>query len=182
MTYVDRDNFYGRTFFGHPKIADAEQAKSTGGMLALYPRSDYAEILAVPGGEPPEDLHVTLFYFGEDVTDMPGVDDIVRAGRGIADQFSPITAKAFGHAAFNPNGAEPCAVYLVGNSQELSDFHTQMAEVVAPYVSHDQHVPWTPHITAGYGIDTHALAYDGDIILDRCALQWAGHEYPFPLG
>jgi len=162
--------------------ADAEQAKSTGGMLALYPRADFAQILAVPGGEPPDDLHVTMFYFGEDVNNVPGEAEIAHAASGIADQFSSITAKAFGHAAFNPNGAEPCAVYLIGNSQQLADLHCQLDEVVKPYISHDQHVPWAPHITAGYGIPTNALGYDGDVVFDRIALQWAGQEYSFPLG
>lgn len=178
MSYVDDDLFYHRWL----KNADAEQAKSTGGMLALYPRSDYAEMLAIPGYEPPEDLHVTLFYFGEDVTDMPGQDAIVQAASGIADQFSSITAKAFGHAAFNPNGEEPCAVYLIGNSQELNDLHCQLDEVVAPFCAHEQHVPWAPHITAGYGLDPHQLGYDGDVIFDRLSLQWAGQPHDFPLG
>jgi 2'-5' RNA ligase len=160
--------------------ADAEQAKSTGGMLALYPRDDYAQQLAIPGGEPPEDLHVTLFYFGEDVTEMPGEAELAQAASGIADQFSPIVAKVFGHAVFNPDGDDPCAVYLVGNSQDLGDLHFQLQEVVAPYISQDQHAPWTPHVTAGYSTDPSALGYTGDIVFDRCVLKWAGSEQVFP--
>jgi hypothetical protein len=156
------------------RTADAEQAKSTGGMLALMPRSDFAEVLAVPGYEPPEDLHVTLFYFGEDVTDMPGEAEISQAAAGVAQQFPALVAKAFGHAVFNPNGEEPCAVYLIGNSQELDDLHRQLEQVVAPFCAHEQHVPWTPHVTAGYGLDPHQLGYDGDVIFDRISLQWAG--------
>lgn len=165
------------------KEADAEQAKSTGGMLAAYPRDDFAAQLAVPGGEPLEDLHLTLFYFGEDVTEMPGQAEIVQAASGIADQFGGgVTARVFGHAILNPTGAEPCAVYLVGNSDDLADLHHQLEQVVTPYVSQDQHRPWLPHITAGYGLDPSALGFSGDIVLDRIALQWAGQEYPLSLG
>lgn len=170
------------------KEGDAEQAKSTGGMLALTPRSDYAEQLAVPGGEPPEDLHVTVIYFGEDVTDSPiGPDAISHAVSGIADLFGAISARVFGHALFNPTGDEPCAVYLIGgsrdaNATDLNDIHLQLQEVVAPlWDLSEQHSPWIPHITAGYGVDPGTLGYTGDIVFDRLVLEWGGQSYEFPL-
>lgn len=171
------------------KEADAEQAKATGGMLALYPRSDFAEQLAVPGGEPPEDLHVTVIYFGEDVTDSSiGPDAISQQVSGVADQFSAITAKVIGPALFNPTGPEPAAVYLIGGSPEgnaldLANIHTQLEDVIAPFWDlSEQHSPWHPHITAGYNLPIGALGYSGDVILDRLTLEWAGQSYDFPLG
>ena len=49
------------------RVADAEQAKKTGGMVALLPRSSDVDALLVSGGEPPEDIHMTVVYLGEDV-------------------------------------------------------------------------------------------------------------------
>ena len=168
------------------KEADAEQAKSTGGMLALYPTQDDALSLAIPGGEPPEDMHVTLVYFGEDVSDSPGADqDIGRAIQGISDQFSVITARVFGHAVFNPDGAEgrePCAVYLLGSSQDLDDLHKQLENAVSEvWDCSEQHAPWIPHITAGYSAGPDSLGFTGDVQFDRIGLNWMGNTTWFPL-
>lgn len=163
------------------KEADAEQAKSTGGMLALFPRSDYAEQLVIPGGEPVEDLHLTMLYFGEDVTGM-SPDSVFQAVGGIADQFSAITARILGHAQFNASGPDPCAVYLVSDSVDLRDLHYQLEhEVGQVWDLSEQHVPWIPHITAGYSTDPGQLGYEGDIIFDRLGIHWAGESHDFPL-
>jgi hypothetical protein len=169
------------------RVADAEQAKSTGGCLMLYPTQEDAINLAIPGGEPVEDLHVTLLYFGEDVTDRPGADqEIANVVGGIADQFSVITARVFGHAVFNPdaaNGREPCAVYLLGNSHDLDDLHDQLVDAVGQiWDCSEQHAPWIPHLTAGYSISPDQLGFTGDIQLDRIGLSWMGNTTWFPLG
>lgn len=163
------------------KEADAEQAKSTGGMLALFPRSDYAEQLLIPGGEPIEDLHMTMLYFGEDVAEM-SPDWIFAAVGGIADQAGAISARVMGHAQFNATGPEPCAVYLISDSTDLQDLHTQLEhEVGQVWDLSEQHVPWLPHITAGYNLDPDQLGYEGDIVFDRLSIHWAGQEHDFPL-
>lgn len=170
------------------RTADAEQAKSTGGMLALRPRSDFAEQLAVPGGEPPDGLHVTLLYFGEDVTEMPGRAAIGHAVSGLGDRFSAISARIMGHATFNPDGGddgdkEPCAVYLVSDSDDLDELHSQLDDVVGQFMDMTgQHRPWLPHITAGYSLEASSLEYIGDVIFDRLVLEWAGQTTEFSLG
>ncbi len=51
-----------------PRASYAAYAKDRsadpGITIALYPSEDLANDLAVPGGEPPEELHVTLAYLG----------------------------------------------------------------------------------------------------------------------
>ena len=47
---------------------EATEPRHTGGMVALIPADHYLEQLTVPGGDPPEQLHLTLAYLGEDVT------------------------------------------------------------------------------------------------------------------
>ena len=44
----------------------ADTGEHTGGMLALVP--DNADALAVEGGDPAGELHLTLLYLGDDVT------------------------------------------------------------------------------------------------------------------
>lgn len=161
------------------KTSDAEQAKQTGGMLALLPSSDSASKLSVRGGEPLEDLHLTIAYFGEDVTDLSSVH-----ANAILDEeavwLGPIEARAFAHATFNPDGeiGDPCAVYLVGNCPELVPFVAAVHErVQAWYPGSGQHLPWIPHVTAGYGLRAEDLSYTGPIVFDRLVLKWAGESY-----
>ena len=174
--------------------ADAEQQKHSGGMVALYPRSDYAQMLAVPGGEPVDDLHLTLVFLGDDV----GYQDpgpLAAATARVADSYDEITGRVFGHAVFNPDGHEghdPCAVYLVGHSSDLAHIHTDAVEAAGnAFPIPDQHEPWLPHITAGYSEESSIhpneggspLAigeYTGEVIFDRLGLAFAGDTQFFP--
>lgn len=168
-------------------LADAEQAKRTGGMVALYPRADDADKLAVPGGEPPEDLHVTLVYLGEDVSDLDP-SDLHEALARVCETVTVITARVLGHAVFNPDGGgdgdkEPCAVYLLGDAAQLADLHADVLDAAHQSVRalHPQHVPWVPHITAGYSMDPGQLDYTGPVLFDRVGLDFAGQTQFFPL-
>ncbi|OBY33539.1 2'-5' RNA ligase family protein [Mycolicibacter kumamotonensis] len=184
-------DLYGSTSaWVHPAYqlitADAEQAKQTGGMCALYPRRDFAEALVVEGGEPVEDMHVTLAYFGEDVSDLPA-DTVARAVASVADQYThAIEARVMGHAIFNPDGGptgkfDPCIVYLIGDSQEIGPLRQQIVEACGSVLPnmHKQHEPFIPHCTAAYAIQK--LTYTGPIVFDRISIDWAGQHMDFPL-
>lgn len=171
-------------------VGNAEQAKKTGGMIALYPRADDAYKMAIPGGEPLENLHVTLAFLGDDVTaDDP--QPLAAVTAGLADTYSVITARIMGHALFNPDGGDPdderemdsCAVYLVGDTEELprlkedvmSRLRTSQAEIPR------QHSPYIPHVTAGYSMPIERLSYTGPVLFDRIGLAFAGTTQYFPL-
>lgn len=168
------------------RFSDAEQAKSTGGMVALYPRTDYAQQLAIPGGEPPQDMHVTLAYLGEDVSDQdPG--GISQGLSQIADSFTVIDARVMGHATFNGDGGpdgdmDPCAVYLISDAEQLSDLHKDVLDLCTQQFNlPQQHLPWIPHLTAGYGIDQDRLDFHGLVLFDRVGFKFAGRSHVFPL-
>lgn len=169
------------------RFGNAEQSKSTGGMVALWPRTDYAEQLHVPGGEPVQDLHVTLCFLGEDVSHLGDPGGVSRAIANIADSFSVINARIMGHATFNPDGGEdgekdPCAVYLVSDSDELPEIHKEVLDVCQAQLNiPTQHAPWIPHLTAGYGLDANQLAYVGPVVFDRLGLSFAGTDHYYPL-
>lgn len=171
------------------KYADAEQAKSTGGMIALYPRPDDAHQLVVPGGEPVEDLHLTLVYLGEDITGSDPTS-LVQDVASFLDTATVITARIMGHAIFNPDGGddpedlkEPCAVYLVGDSEQLADLHNDISHIAEEDFPDlpAQHKPFVPHITAGYSMDPSELSYTGPILFDRVGINVAGDTKFFPL-
>lgn len=164
------------------KTADAEQAKQTGGMVALLPRLADAQNMVVPGGEPLEDLHCTIVYLGEDVSGQDPTELITQLDY-VSANFAPIEANIFGIAQFNPSGPEPCMVYLVGDAPDITGLFRELKDFVANRYpgSAEQHDPFTPHITAGYGLTPDQVTYTGPVLFDRLTLHWAGAEHDFPL-
>lgn len=170
-------------------LADAEEAKQNGGMIALYPRQDDALKLAVPGGEPPQDLHVTLAFLGDDVSSLDP-SELLHALPGLLDPVTVITARVMGHAFFNPDGGpngdfDPCAVYLISDSEQLPELHDDVMDMLnytlGDFPLPTQHLPYIPHCTAGYGLDIHALTFTGQVLFDRVGLALGPHVQYFPL-
>lgn len=168
------------------RVADAEQAKQTGAMVALYPRQDFAEAMVVEGGEPIDDLHCTLAYIGEDVSDMPREGLLASIGR-IADALlSAVNARVMGHAIFNPDGGEsgeqdPCCVYLLGDSDLLMPLRDAVVEACEDQLPsmHPQHEPVHFHVTAAYAVQR--LSFVGPIVFDRLSVNWQSEQFDFPL-
>lgn len=163
------------------RTADAAQAKETGGMVALYPRTADAQKLVIPGGEPLEELHLTVTYFGQDVRDQ-NPTELIDYLYALTQNYYPIDAKVFGSAIFNSTGPDPCVVYLVGGNPSLTHLFRDLksfAEHRYPGIA-EQHDPWTPHITAAYGAGA-GISYEGPILFDRLGLRWPGADQDFNL-
>lgn len=161
----------------------------TGGMIALVPSREDAAMLAVDGGDPPEELHLTLAYLGDDVTGWSPEqrDQIASDLHGLAESLSGALAGAvFARAEFNHNGdndREPCSVYLVGDSPGLDALRSAAAQVAGNVDGvPDQRSPFVAHITAGYGIPAASLTYTGPVTFDRLRLALAGAVTDVPLG
>lgn len=162
-------------------MADEQQ---TGGMIALIPRAEDAEAMAVRGGDKPEELHVTLCYLGDDVTKMTAEmqNRIASLVADVAARCTAIEARTFATAVFNPDGFEgrdPCAVYLVGGSR---DFGELRSATIACAGDVEQHEPFIPHITIGWGLRPEKLGPVGPVVFDRIRLALADRIYDFPLG
>ncbi|MBC8092476.1 MAG: 2'-5' RNA ligase family protein [Pseudonocardia sp.] len=159
---------------------DTEQR--TGGMIALVPRSADATSMVLDDGEPVEELHLTLAYLGDDVTDWPGEQtaELLDAVRVMAEDFEPVTMRVLAHTVFNADGEDekkPCAVYLMSDSTQLAPLR---AEALA-LTTVEQFEPHIPHVTAGYGRDAAALNHTGTVIFDRLRVALAGQVTDFEL-
>lgn len=159
--------------------------QQTGGMIALIPRADDAAKLVVSGGDRAEDMHLTLTYLGDDVSDMDAQARVlaVNAAGSAAAQLAPVAAEVMGFGSFNPTGGpdgdrKPCATYLVGDSAVLGPLRSALV----PYAVAEQHEPFMPHVTAGYGIPVTRLSYTGPIVFDRVRVALGEQVLDFPLG
>lgn len=167
-------------------MADQENA---GGMIALVPQDPGT--LAVPGGDPAEELHLTLAYLGSDVSQL---SDAVRAGlaehvSSMANQLPPIDARIMGHALWNPDGGpegdmDPCAIYQIQQHGMLDDAMHWARDGAQGRMGADfpqQHPGFLPHVTAGYGIEPAALDYAGPVQFNALRLALGDTVQDFPL-
>lgn len=172
----------------HSLVHVQADTQHTGVMIALVPRVEDAHRLALPGGEPPGELHVTLFYMG-DASAMP-LDtrgDLTMVVREIAALFTPLLCKTFGIGVFNPTGEKPCLILNVGGDA-IAAFRREIDWRVG--VASDQHRPWAAHLTLQYFSedespalpDTDAVAARmGQIVFDRVRVAFAGLAVDIPL-
>lgn len=154
----------------------------TDGMIALIPRDP--EQWVVPGGEPPEELHVTVQYLSEEY--LPSIDptQLMSVLDEVAGQAGgPIEARIMGHATFNPDGGpdgemDSCAVYLVSDSHQIDEL---VGHVKRAYPVPEAHAPYLCHMTAGYGLVAAQLSATGPIVFDRLRLAIGTEVTDFPL-
>ena len=149
-----------------PQAVTAAAESRDGAMLALVPSMEDAQRLAVPGGLPPEELHVTLVFLGDATQVSPeqaaALHDWAAAYEAVAE---PVNGTAFGVAEFNPGTPDACAVYVVGgDGDDLSEAHDAALEGALQVLDVPaQHDPWVPHLTIGYGTDPVLLDQTGPI-------------------
>ncbi|MEU7170322.1 2'-5' RNA ligase family protein [Micromonospora tulbaghiae] len=167
------------------------EPEHTGAMVALIPRAEDAARLAVEGGEPADELHVTLAYLGDaaDLSDAAR-QDIIDAVSSAVNGMPRIDADAFSVNVFNPGDAEPdrdtCLV--LGMSGDLLDaVHTMVGEALAYSGASvpPQHSPWHCHMSLIYTDDLgrvkEAAAKVGPVSFDRLRIAFAGQHIDIPL-
>lgn len=169
---------------------DAPPPVHRGGVVALVPSN--AADLVVDGGDPAEELHLTLAYLGEDVSVLSEDQRaaVHQLARDMARVMAPAEGRIMGHARFNPDGGpegdkDPCAVYLVGDSPTVNDLHAMAQDGLASALGADmpaQHAPFIQHITAGYGLDPAALSVTGPVTFDRIRVAMGGDVTDYPTG
>jgi 2'-5' RNA ligase len=168
----------------------------TGAMVALVPSVEDAARFAREGGEPPEELHVTLAFLGEAI-DWPEENrERVIAAMNFYSGRGEITAEAFSVNVFNPgtsNDRTPCLVMGI-SGDDVMDVHTGVSMDFASGLGQDlppQHSPFVPHMTLRYMPDmdnmgmsayaAEAMGLVGPVVFDRLRVAFADEVTDIPL-
>ena len=171
-----------------PVTAAADVAD--GAMVALVPTSDWCDRAGLAGGEPPDQLHMTVAYLG-DASSWADASrlQIAEAMQQCADSVAPFEANGFAVSMFNPTGDSPAAVLgLSGPEVDAALKACQMA--LAPYADlmPPQHAPHVAHVTLKYTspedfadyMDDY-VARCGPVTFDRVRVAFAGEYADFAL-
>lgn len=153
---------------------------STGAMIALFP--DDPAMLAIPGGDPPEQLHVTLLYLGDLTDSALRLDDpfvqarITQIVGGVAANIPALRLQAFGRAELNSHLDGPTAQVLTVGGEHLEALRDEILEALddAELEYQENHPTWFAHLTLAYGLvgTGGAEEVDGADIDARVGMEW----------
>jgi len=163
--------------------AAANEDKFTGGMIALIPTDADITRLALDGEEPPEDLHLTLWYLGDEEINIAQRLRILHGVVHATEGMPVIRGNAFGAAHWNPEGKSPAWVLNVGDAEDNYVWNLAHARglIVSNIVGFDmpeQHTPWQPHICIAYSsadLLDEISERVGPVTFDRVRIAF-GHE------
>lgn len=161
------DDDVQRILNGQPLVASAvetfevnEDKYDGGGMIALIPSDADLNRLALNGEEPRDDLHLTLWYLGDEPLDAQQREDVLRHTVTAVEEWNPVGGDAFGFALWNPNSEHPAWVLNVGDpsdensddgSSDLAKIRGEIWQQVSEdFVFPQQHTPWQPHVCIAY--------------------------------
>jgi 2'-5' RNA ligase len=160
-----------------------ESATHSGAMVALFLPSKVAQDLAIDGGEPGEDMHVTLAYLGA-ANDLGDTDALAAVIAAWALETPPITADISGVGLFNPQGDEnPPVTYASVDAPTLSGARHRLIESLKrsgfpPDTEHG----FTPHCTLAYAnVVDQVPACDDSFTFGAVTLAIAGERQSWPL-
>lgn len=128
--------------------------KGDGIMIALAVPPDAAKALALKGGQPASDLHITLVYLGKRDEFAPGkmqtLHDIVA---DIARTTEPVEIELREYGVFPETDDGPCLHIKVSTTQSLLDLREKVVEAVSSYGMPPKGkgaTKYVPHITLAY--------------------------------
>lgn len=160
---------------------DADAEEHTGVMVAFYPDPDQALNLAVPGGEHPDDLHLTLAYLGQVGAELESADEslVVAAVRRWAAAQAPVTGAINGMGVFD---ADPPVTYACVDCPGLPAARQSLVETLdATGVRHAQEHGYTPHMTLAYEDIREYMPPRSALRFTEVIVRFAGHNTVIPL-
>lgn len=125
-------------------------ANHEGAMLAVFAPPGVATRIAIPGGEPADDLHVTLFYFYDnaDLTDADRKLILELAGK-LAAEYPGLDVFLHGTTVFEENEERP--LVAVVNSPTLETFRRRLAVALdLAGIRYSKEHDFKPHLTLKY--------------------------------
>lgn len=168
---------------------DDEEEGHTGVMVAFFLDTKTANKLALPDGEPPEDLHVTLCFLGDKSDYDDDFGKLKKALAGFASEAMPLSGNVSGLARFAPSESSDgkAPVIALVNVKGIQQFRETLAKRIqaAGYtVAND--FEYTPHITLAY-VDADAPmpvedVPDSALTFDRLWLAIGDDRHDFKMG
>lgn len=159
-----------RRVMGLPTIA-ASGADKDGAMVAVFLPEEAGEKIKVKGGEPVDDMHITLAYFVDKQADRDDWDDVVRIVEQIANQTPSLTGSIGGYGVFQNEVDILWAAPSVPGLAELRHKVVEACNEAGFAVSEDH--GWAPHITLKYDFKGKLPRVDDKIEVDFDALSFA---------
>jgi len=177
------------------RVVAAPAEANTGMMLAFMLDPKTANMLALPGGEPASNLHITLAYLGD--MEEESENDLLRphtspfkiraAIASIASEAMPLSGQVGGVGRFRPAEADETPVIALVDVPGLVELRTKLVEAIQAvgYFVANNH-GFTPHITLDY-IDPEAPMSIDDVpplplALDTVCLVIGESRFAFRLG
>ncbi|MGW0486177.1 2'-5' RNA ligase family protein [Nonomuraea sp. NPDC003214] len=134
----------------------AELGQALGTMIALMIPPAIAQQLAVDGGLPPEELHITLAYLGKGV-DEATLDAARTAVAAVAASGVPLRGTLGGLGAF-PAGEDGTPVFVPVDVPGLEVLRQRLVDALtAAGVFYAADHGYTPHVTLRYAAEGDAL-------------------------
>lgn len=143
-----------------------------GGMVCLYPKPEEAAAIARLGGQPPEELHVTMLFYPEGVP-QEMYEFLDRA------EITKLEGKIGGVGRFSDNGSGEPVIALpdVPYLELIRGFITD----AGIYGWSDEH-GWVPHMTLGFGeVENPEGAVGLPVTFDHISIMDNGERRDFPL-
>lgn len=200
MVTVYEDRFFhlrGRHVQHSHGRNSATGVEHSGAMIALMPVEEDSRRLAIRGGEPFDQIHLTLYYLGEAVKwSSQDREILVNQVLRYVEESSPgyVMGRIFGVSHWNADMENPCWVLSIGDLREEDRGETSLLEDVRSIVSGaldeevvpGQHTPWIPHLCLAYTDDL-SLAGElqkrlGSVEFDRIRIAFGGEYTDVPLG
>lgn len=181
--YPKRDDAirYMRALYAN--VPDAQVAAAVdftdGSMVAVFPRPLEQASLAAPGGQPPQELHVTLAFLPNGVD---GDEAALSLGLALAGLVTdPLEGKVGGVGAFEDNGDGRPVIALpdVVGLAELRQLVVDACEDAG--VTFAETHGWTPHLTLGYGDGDYPDPMGRTLHFDAVSLVKGPERTDFPL-
>lgn len=125
-------------------------ANKSGAMLVVVVPNDVKSRIAIPGGEPPDQLHITLFYFYEnaDLTDEQR-DTVLLLAQSLAAEYEPFDVVIRGTEVFEENEERPLVALV--DSPGLEDYRKRLAVALdLANITYSKDYEFKPHLTLKY--------------------------------
>lgn len=162
----------------------ANQERHDGIMVALFLSQETAQQIAIPGGEPAEELHVTLAFLG-------GLDDPHNANldreklTGLLSDFArvrkPPVGKIGGIGQFATVEGDGHPTYAHFDSVDLSELRHELIELLrwSDFPVARTH-GFTPHITLAYTDEMPPMAEEQEAAISALTLKIGNERLDFP--